>query len=155
MRKSANDGDPSARLADEITVEAEALVRLWDRADDWTVPRIPPSQLKILSVLRHHGQMNLKSLAAEFGAIPSSTSRLCDRLEASGLVRRDVPPTNRREVLLSLTPLARRRLDAFDDVRREDFAQVLDHMSLEARTDLLTGLRQFAIAAGTAREQSA
>lgn len=155
MRKSPSDRGANGRLADEITAEAEALARLWDRADDWTIPRIPPSQLKILSALRYHGQMNLKALAAEFGAIPSSASRLCDRLEASGLVRRDVPAQNRREVLLSLTPLARRRLDAFDDVRREDFARVLEYMSLDASTKLSEGLRQFAIAAGEAREQSA
>lgn len=155
MPTSPSEPRPVSRLADDVVTESEALVRLWDRAEDWTTPRIPASQLKLLSVLRYRGQMNLTALAAEFGAIPSSTSRLCDRLEAAGLLRREVPDHNRREVWLSVTPLGHRRLDAFDEVRREDFVQVLDRMSSRGRTALLTGLREFAVAAGEVRPESA
>jgi DNA-binding MarR family transcriptional regulator len=138
---------PTGQFVDDLATQAEALVRLWDQAEDWAVPRIPPSQVKVLSLLRYRGEMNLSALATKFGAIPSSASRLCDRLEASGLVQREVPADNRREV--------RRRLESFDDARREDLARVLERMSAEARAALLDGLREFSTAAQEARDASA
>lgn len=140
------------QLAGRTVAEAEALVRLWDRAEDWTTPRIPPAQLKVLSLLRHRGPLKLSTLAAEFDAIPSSTSRLCDRLEASGLIRREVPRNNRREVWLSVTLEGSRRLDAFDSTRREDFSEVLELMSAPAQSALLDGLRAFRLASEEMRE---
>lgn len=141
--------------ADAIATEAEPLVRLWDRAEDWTVPRIPPSQVKVLGILRFRGSTNLSTLAREIGAAPSSASRLCDRLEASGMVAREISPANRREIRLTLTTQGRRRLESFDRTRREDFREVLELMDPQARDGLLNGLRAFGDAAQTAREASA
>ncbi len=146
---------PTGQFVDDLATQAEALVRLWDQAEDWAVPRIPPSQVKVLILLRYRGEMNLSALATKFGAIPSSASRLCDRLEASGLVQREVPADNRREVRLSLTREGRRRLESFDGARREDLARVLERMSAEARAALLDGLREFSTAAQEARDASA
>lgn len=140
-------------LAEEVTSRAEPFVRLWDRADDWTVPRIPPSQLKVLSLLRHHGATNLTGLAQSLGAIPSSASRLCDRLEAAGLLSRSVPPDNRREVTIDLTREGRRRLEAFDATRHRDLSVVLDHMRPESRLALLEGLTAFGEAVTTMTER--
>ncbi|MDQ6848440.1 MAG: MarR family transcriptional regulator [Actinomycetota bacterium] len=142
-------------LADEVTTQAQALVLLWDRAEDWTVPRIPPSQLRVLTSLAWHGAMNLTRLAHQLGAIPSSASRLCDRLEAAGLLQRQISPGSRREVTLSLTGQGRRRLDAFAATRRGDFAAVLNLMSPAARTTLLDGLHQFSDAASQVLDSSA
>lgn len=138
-----------------IAMEAESLVRVWDRAEDWAIPRIPPSQVQVLGLLRQRGPMSLSALAAEIGAIPSSASRLCDRLEAAGLIQRVVPVDNRRAVRISVTKVGRRRLESFDQARREDFAVVLERMSPHAREGLLEGLRAFAMAAQEVREVSA
>lgn len=139
---------PSVRqLAREVAVEAESLVRVFDRAEDWTVPRIPPTQVKALGLLRYRGQMSLSELAEQIGAIPSSASRLCDRLEAAGLVTREVPPDNRRAVRLSLTDEGRRRLESFDRARHDDLLPVLERMSPRARGALLEGLLAFGEAA--------
>lgn len=139
-------------FAREVALAAESLVRVFDRAEDWAIPRISPSQVKVLGLLRYRGQMNLSALADEIGAIPSSASRLCDRLEAAGLIAREVPPDNRRAVTLSLTKEARRRLESFDDARRGDFTPVLERMSPQARGALLEGLLAFGIAAQELRE---
>jgi len=136
-----------ASAAAELAAQAQALVLLWDRAEDSAVPRIPPSQLRVLTVLAWHGPMNLNRLSLELGAIPSSASRLCDRLEAAGLIQRQVSVGSRREVTLSLSVQGRRRLDAFAATRSADFAAVMDRMSPRARTALLEGLRQFSAAA--------
>ncbi len=130
-------------LADPVLENASALAMLWDRAEDWAVPRVPPSQLRLLTVLDRIGPANLTTLARELGAIPSSASRLCDRLEASGLLTREVSAGSRREVTLSVSREGRRRLAAFAATRRSDFAQVLELMTPEARKSLIDGLRQF------------
>lgn len=133
-------------IADPVLEYAQALVMLWDRAEDWAVPRVPPSQVRVLAVLQQAGPMNLSALAGQLGAIPSSASRLCDRLEASGLLTREASADSRREVTLSVSTEGLRRLQAFDDTRRSDFAQVLELMTPVARANLADGLRQFGTA---------
>lgn len=142
-RKATSQPD----VALEVIGAAEALVLLWDRAEDWAAPRVPPMQLRLLSVLDRYGPMNLTALARELGAIASSASRLCDRLEAAGLLDRQLSPDNRREVVLRVSAQGRRRLDAFATVRRADFQEVLARMSPDARAALVSGLRDFSDAA--------
>lgn len=126
---------------------SEALVSLWGRAEDGADPRVPPSQLRVLTVLDRSGPMNLSSLAKQLGAIPSSASRLCDRLVMTGLVERQVSPDSRREVILSLSGQGRRRLAGFAATRRADLAAVLELMTVSARAALRTGLEEFGDAA--------
>lgn len=130
-------------IVDPVLEHAEALVLLWDRAEDWAVPRIPPSQLRVLTVLGRSGPINLTALAGQLGAIPSSASRLCDRLEAAGLLTREVSAGSRREVSLRVSPEGERRLAAFAATRRSDFEGVLNAMTVDARAALIDGLRQF------------
>jgi DNA-binding MarR family transcriptional regulator len=144
-----------AGLAAPVLAQAPALVLLWDRAEDWAVPRIPPSQLRVLAVLDRSGPMNLTSLARQLGAIPSSASRLCDRLEAAGLVTRELSVGSRREVALSVSAEGRRRLAAFASTRQQDFARVLELMTPEARAGLVDGLRQFSEASAQLLESVA
>jgi DNA-binding MarR family transcriptional regulator len=77
--------------------------------------------------------MNLTALALHLGATRWSASRWCDRLEAAGLVNREVSAGSRCEVSLSVSTDGRRRLEAFAATRQEDFARVLDLMSPGAR----------------------
>lgn len=143
-----------AEIATDVTAQAEALVQLWDRAEDWTVPRIPPSQLRVLGVVARHGSMNLTRLAREVGAIPSSASRLCDRLGAAGLLVRQVNPGSKREVTLTVSDEGHRRLEAFARTRRSDFTDVLERMSPPARAALVEGLAEFSRAAAVVGEKA-
>lgn len=140
----------NAVAIDSVLAQAQSLVLLWDRAEDWAVPRIPPSQLRVLTVLGRQGQMNLTALARELGAIPSSASRLCDRLEAAGLLTREVSAGSRREVTLSVSREGLRRLEGFATARRDDFARVLELMTPDAQASLIDGLQQFGEAAAQA-----
>lgn len=146
---------PGPAPTDSILTQARTLVLLWDQAEDWAIPRIPPSQLRVLTVLEREGSTNLTTLARELGAIPSSASRLCDRLEAAGLIERKTNAENKREVSLSVSKQGRMRLDAFAAVRRDDFARVLELMSPQAQSHLADGLRQFSDAAAQMRDVQA
>ena len=137
--------------ADEVMVTAQDLVLLWDRAEDGVTPRIPPLQVRVLTVLSTQNSMNLTQLAQAVGAIPSSASRLCDRLEAAGLIERNVSAGSRREITLRLSAEGNRRLEAFAQIRRDDFEVVLNQMSGPARRALLKGLTAFSEAAHRSR----
>lgn len=123
---------------------AELLEVLWGRAS--TAP-VSASQLRVLFILEHSEGINLRTLADALGSTPPSTSRLCDRLQAVGFVRRETCATSRRELRLYLN----RRGSAFlADLRarRETALQsVLEQMPPERRTALLDGLEAFCAAA--------
>ena len=142
-RHVAEPGDVGA----DVAAAAEPLVQLWDRAVDEAVPRIPALQVRVLSVLAREGTMNVSGLARTVGIIASSASRLCDRLEAAGLLLREPDPDSRREVTVSLSPEGRRRLEDLAQTRRQDFAPVLARMSPSGREALIRGLTEFGEAA--------
>ncbi|GAB3489656.1 MarR family winged helix-turn-helix transcriptional regulator [Flexivirga lutea] len=143
MTTAEHDGADVTSMAAAVAAEAQDLVLLWERADDGAAPRIPPSQLRVLGVVARYGPMNLTRLSQEMGSIPSSASRLCDRLEAAGLLVRQVSPNNKREVVLTVSEEGHRRLNALAQTRAGDFARVLDGMSPQSRAALRQGLAEF------------
>jgi DNA-binding MarR family transcriptional regulator len=114
-------------------------------------PAIPPTQLRVLIIIARGAHTNMSRLAEALDVVPSSASRLCDRLEATGLLRRVPDPRDRREVRLLLTPAARRLLDDLREARRRALAEVLEQRSSAARHDLVKALQAFDAAA--TREQ--
>ena len=94
-------------------------------------------------VIGHHGSLNLNQLADELGVIPSSASRLCDRLVAAGFLDRKVSEQNRREVVLTLRPEGQRLLETIEHDRRDALGDVLNGMRPGGRKALLSGLEAF------------
>ncbi|MFI0357160.1 MarR family winged helix-turn-helix transcriptional regulator [Actinomadura sp. 9N407] len=137
----------SAATLDEAAI---SLMNVWARAHHASDVPIPATQLRALFVLEQ-GAVNVSSLATELGALVSSASRLCDRLEAGGLLLRD-PGRDRREVTVRLTAEGQALLDRLRLRRREELARVLATMSSPARAALLWGLTQFHEAASAAPE---
>src|SRR6201996_3163830 len=135
----------SGPLVAAIEEAASFLAAIWNRE----TAELPTStaQLHVLLIVERHRDINLSGLAAQLGALVSSASRLCDRLEAAGFLHRG-PGTSRRGVLLRLSPEGRDLLDRLRRQRREDLTRVLARMPPAARTALATGLAQFRTAAG-------
>jgi DNA-binding MarR family transcriptional regulator len=134
-----------AAAAVESTVEP--LLAVLDSARLAQSPAVPPTQLRVLTILAAGRHTNMNRLAEALEVVPSSASRLCDRLEATGLLRRIPDPRDRREVRLTLTPAAVRLLDELRERRRAALAEVLEQMSPAGRHDLVRGLAAFAAAA--------
>jgi len=125
---------------------AELLEVLWGRAS--TAPA-SASQLRVLLILEHHEGINLRTLADSLASTPPSTSRLCDRLQATGFVERVVSPADRREVRLYLSSRGRAFLDELRGRREQELQAVLDLMPAAKRAALLEGLEAFCDAAAT------
>ncbi|MFC9506677.1 MarR family transcriptional regulator [Streptomyces sp. NPDC057002] len=119
---------------------AELLEVLWGRAS--TAPA-SASQLRVLLILEHHEGINLRTLADSLASTPPSTSRLCDRLQATGFVERVVSPVDRREVRLRLSGRGRTFLADLRVRREQALREVLDRMPAAKRVALLQGLEAF------------
>jgi DNA-binding MarR family transcriptional regulator len=76
----------------------------------------------------------------------SGLTRVIDRMEAAGLVRRERPPEDRRVVKVLLTPTGLDTLNAARAVHRrgiqEHFVSHLDPTELEALAEMLHGVRE-------------
>jgi DNA-binding MarR family transcriptional regulator len=99
--------------------------------------------LRALQSLERLGPSLVTELGADLDLLPSTASRLSDRLAEAGFITRRVSPTNRRATLLELTDAGRGVLDEIIALRIEAFGEVVEHMS-EADCDaLVRGTRAF------------
>jgi DNA-binding MarR family transcriptional regulator len=130
-------------LAATLDLAAEALVGLFGVDSPPDFPRVSPPQMQVLLTVERRGPTRLTQLAAELDAIPSSASRLCDRLEAAGLLTRTAGEADRREVLLLLTPTGHALVDEVRGARRARIASVLAVMTADGCAALLRGLEEF------------
>ena len=117
------------------------VLLLASRASAKATQRVSTSQLQALLVLQQRGPMKLTSLADELGAIPSSATRLCDRLVAADLITRETGSADRREVFLQLTTSGRRVVRQVRDLRREGLREAIEACTPRERRELLNGLR--------------
>jgi DNA-binding MarR family transcriptional regulator len=144
------DPEPTdlAGLAATIETAAEALANLLDPARCEQLAPVSPAQLRVLLLLRARPTLNVNGLAAALQVGASSASRLCDRLEALGLLSRVPDPQDRREMQLPLSAAALDLLAALSRYRRHAIETVLAGMPTTARADLARTLTVFSAAAG-------
>lgn len=98
--------------------------------------------LRLISFSRD-GHLPLSKIGARLMVHPTSVTNAIDRLEAQGLVQREVDPQDRRRVLASLTDQGRSVLDdATDAITAIDFGvRALDADQQEQLYAALTPLR--------------
>ncbi|MDE3721134.1 MarR family transcriptional regulator [Nocardiopsis sp. N85] len=106
-----------------------------------------PSQLKVLFVLDEEDGVNLRTLTERLSSTPPSVSRLCDRLEAVGFVKRTASATSRRELRLWLSENGRSFLRDLRSRREAELHDVIARMPPRKRAMLLEGLTSFREAA--------
>jgi DNA-binding MarR family transcriptional regulator len=139
--------EPLTDVAAAVESTVESLLGVLERARLAQSPVVPPAQLRVLTIVSRNPHTNMSRLAEMLEVVPSSASRLCDRLEATGLLRRVPDPRDRREVRLLLTAAARRLLDELRDRRRAALLEVLERMSPARRAGLVLALEAFDAAA--------
>lgn len=138
-RASVGEGAEAAAL--EIADGVESLTTLWSLAAQGAALRLSQHQLRALRALESAPGLNLTALAERLDIGLPTASRLCDRLEAAGLLERVLHPHKRREVRLDLTPHARRVLGDVARRRARALAEVLEAMKPADRAALSQGLR--------------
>ncbi|MFJ9629523.1 MarR family winged helix-turn-helix transcriptional regulator [Streptomyces sp. NPDC091280] len=132
----------AGRIADAV----DGLTGLWTSAAADASVRLSPHQLRALHALEAAPDANLTLLADRLDAGLPTVSRLCDRLEAAGLLLRDPAPHNRREIRLSLTAHGRDVLAEVAALRSRALTEVVGAMEPDDRAALERGLRALAAA---------
>jgi DNA-binding MarR family transcriptional regulator len=148
MVTDVGDSSQPSEYAAAIDSAAESLVRIWTGPQSAPGVPVPATQLRVMFVVEQRGAINLSGLAAELGALLSSASRLCDRLEAAGLIVRESGQQSRREIAIRLSPDGEALLDRVRQERKEELTKVLARMPSSARDALVHGLTEFHAAAG-------
>ncbi len=127
---------------------ARALVAVVARSIAEVEVTVTMSQLRILVLVATREQVNLGSVADELGVHPSNASRACDRLVEVGLLRRRDSTTDRRNLVLELSPQGEELVESVIENRRAAMQTILSRMSAQDRAELSPALRAFAAAAG-------
>lgn len=137
------------RAAHAACSVSDLLEVLWGRGQE-AAPSgpLPPSQFRALSVIKEQRKVNQRALGQALGSRPSAVSRLCDRLEAAGLIERLPSTTSRREVDLCLSRRGAAVLEEFRRSRVREVEAVLATMSPGHLATLAEGLELFREAAG-------
>ncbi|HEY2688078.1 MAG TPA: MarR family transcriptional regulator [Streptosporangiaceae bacterium] len=120
------------------------LLEACERAVEELGSAVPPAQMRALMIIDRTGSLNLSRLAAALGASASATSRLCDRMQAAGLLTRDRAAASRREIVLLPTESGRRLAQWVQGRRRAALSDVLQTMSPDGREALVQGLNEIA-----------
>ncbi|MEU7640178.1 MarR family winged helix-turn-helix transcriptional regulator [Streptomyces sp. NPDC039016] len=135
-------------VAAAVMTASRLFVALSARALAETEPTLTLPQLRTLVVLHGEGPVKLAALAAGLDVNPSTAMRMVDKLEARGLVDRQLNPGNRREVILALKPHGRRLVEKVLAHRHQEIQAIVASLPTERRAELVRGLRALTDAAG-------
>ena len=124
----------TAALAHDLRL---AVMRFSRRLRNQRVDRsVTLTHLAALSTLKRHGSMSPGELASHERVQPPSMTRVVVALEGMGLVTRTPHPTDRRQVIIGLTPAAEDLLDAEARTREAWLSGMLQQLTAEERTVL-------------------
>lgn len=103
--------------------------------------RVSLSQMHVLWLLQHHGEMSMSRLAELLDVSLSNATGLIDRMEEHGLIERVRVPDDRRVVLVRPAAAGLNALSETETNRRERMRAVLGHLPEADRPIVLAAFR--------------
>ena len=103
--------------------------------------RVSLTQMHVLWLLQHHGEMSMSRLAELLDVSLSNATGIVDRMEEGGLIERVRVPDDRRVVLVRPTDGGLRALSETETSKRERMRAVLGHLPATERPIVLAALR--------------
>jgi MarR family transcriptional regulator, organic hydroperoxide resistance regulator len=122
-------------------------IELWNAVDARLKKEcgLPLTHFEPMSVMDRLAKCRVYDIASELGITTGGTSKLVDRIEASGYCRRLPNPDDRRSSLLELTPEGRRIFGeagkAFDDELQRRLGAAVPERTLRQFAATLARLR--------------
>ena len=141
----SSDGAPADYLQ-RLERATRGLLALNVSALEHMEKRIGLAPLRALQALDRLGPSLVTELGTDLDLLPSTASRLSDRLSDAGYITRRVSPTNRRATLLEMTDAGRAVLDELVALRLQAFGEVVRHLSEAERAALVRGTEAFTAA---------
>ncbi|MEU3146526.1 MULTISPECIES: MarR family transcriptional regulator [unclassified Streptomyces] len=133
----------------EVGQVLELLEIAWERGRGvlGTAP-LSAAQTRVMFTIEREPGINLSTLGRRLSAAAPSVTRLCDRLQAAGFLRRTPRPQDRREMQLDLTDAGIAHLHGLRQRREEALRQAMSRMTPDAQHALATGLGALCDAVG-------
>jgi DNA-binding MarR family transcriptional regulator len=123
---------------------AQLLVAISARSLAAIEAEVSLPQLRVLVILASEGPQSLNGVARSLDIHPSNATRACDKLVASGLIRRDEDNADRRLIQLSLTAPGEELVARVMDHRRAQIEELLRQVPSGQRRTLATCLTTLA-----------
>ncbi len=144
----------SQEVTDVVMDATRAIVGVAARSIHEVSDEVTLAQLRLLVLVDARGDLAMGELADALGVTPSTATRLCDVLEAKGLLRREPMADNRRVVIATLTDdglaLVRRALDR----RRALLGAAVARLTPAAQQRLARSLRDLTDALGAVSDHA-
>jgi DNA-binding MarR family transcriptional regulator len=110
-------------------------------------PDVTLPQFRALALLDQHGAMTVGALADALGVVPSTATRMCDRLTAKKLIRRVTERGNRRRVTVRLSAAGQRLIEQSNRRRSAQIAQLLASLPEADQRRIAEALQVLVVAA--------
>jgi DNA-binding MarR family transcriptional regulator len=99
------------------------------------------SQMHVLWLLQHHGEMSMSRLAELLGVSLSNATGIIDRMEEHGFIERARVPDDRRVVIVRPAAAGMRALSETESTKRDTMRAILGHIPPSERPVVLAALR--------------
>lgn len=134
-----------------VVFRIKRLARLFERATakNFAAQGLEPAEFSVLSILRRSGpphRLSAGKLGQALMLASGSTTNRIDRLEAAGLIRRVDDPDDRRGVLVELTALGLRKVEASVERHLEIERELVSALSGPQQEQLVGLLRKLLVA---------
>jgi DNA-binding MarR family transcriptional regulator len=135
---SVSETELRHELVKETADFARAYLRWMDASD---CERMSYPRLRLLEQLHCVGPDRMGALGDELGLTPRNMTALVDAMEQEGLVARRAHPTDRRSVLVELTPAGLRTADELLEPRIGELTALFDELTRAERERFLVAVR--------------
>jgi DNA-binding MarR family transcriptional regulator len=136
-----------AEIVDAVLAANRVFVAVASNALASSTADVTLPQFRALVLLDANGTMSVAQLAEAMGVVPSTATRMCDRLVAKKLIRREVDRSNRRQMLLSLHAKGEELLAESTRRRKQEISRLLRAIPAAEQHRLAESLRVLVAAA--------
>jgi DNA-binding MarR family transcriptional regulator len=133
-------------------IEVELFLNLWRTTEHLVRPinqffkekGLTGSQYNVLRILRGHGDVGVAchEIAEQMVSYDPDLTRLLDRLDGAGLVKRERSTTDRRVIIARITPAGLKLLGQLDEPLENLHRQQLKHLSASKMRNLIDLLEE-------------
>ena len=132
----------AARAASEL-MEAMPVIMQFVRTEmrSQREPSLSVPQFRVLAFLSRHPDASLSEVSEHIGITRATASPMIERLVQRSLVDRQADPTERRHIMLKLTPEGSARLEEMRGRTRQKLAEQLNGLTLAELEQVSAGLK--------------
>ena len=102
-------------------------------------PEISPPELQLLRFLSEHDEgVNVTAIAKELDAPMPAVSRMMRRMESQNLIERKILPSDRRSIIVSITPKGLEDFNKYETRLKSFFAELLCNVPSSDFEDMMS-----------------